>query len=128
LSFDAPADWNERVRWIRLSGWCVATSGEALTQIRAGIGGTSDKLLAPSKATSSVASLFHRADRNIHFRLTVGACIRTACALEASTQGTTCRNTTTKATNGTTRFSSHRKRNNLFNSARAFVDHCGTAA
>jgi glycosyltransferase involved in cell wall biosynthesis len=39
LCFDAPTDWNERVRWLRLSGWCVATSGEPLTQIRARIGG-----------------------------------------------------------------------------------------
>jgi glycosyltransferase involved in cell wall biosynthesis len=39
LCFDAPADWNERVRWLRLSGWCVAAGGEPLTAIRAQLRG-----------------------------------------------------------------------------------------
>ena len=39
LCFDQPTDWNERVRWLRLSGWCVAASGEPLTAIRARLRG-----------------------------------------------------------------------------------------
>lgn len=39
LCFDAPADWDERVRWLRLSGWCVAASGEPLTAVRARLRG-----------------------------------------------------------------------------------------
>lgn len=35
LCFDEPTDWSQRVRWLRLSGWCVAASGEPLTAIRA---------------------------------------------------------------------------------------------
>ena len=39
LCVDEPADWSKRVRWLRLSGWCVATSGEPLTAIRARLRG-----------------------------------------------------------------------------------------
>jgi glycosyltransferase involved in cell wall biosynthesis len=39
LCFDTPADWCESVRWLRLSGWCVAASGEPLTAIRAQLRG-----------------------------------------------------------------------------------------
>lgn len=34
VSFDEPTDWSKRVRWLRLSGWCVAISGELLTALR----------------------------------------------------------------------------------------------
>ncbi|PYJ07880.1 MAG: hypothetical protein DMF06_14355, partial [Verrucomicrobia bacterium] len=34
VCFDSPADWDKRVRWLRLSGWCVAATGEPLTAIR----------------------------------------------------------------------------------------------
>jgi O-antigen biosynthesis protein len=39
LCFDQPTDWTERVRWLRLSGWCVAAIGEPLTTIRARVRG-----------------------------------------------------------------------------------------
>jgi len=41
LCFDEPTDWDARVRWLRLSGWCVASSGEPLTAIRARLRGKS---------------------------------------------------------------------------------------
>ena len=37
ICFDEPADWSKRVRWLRLTGWCVAPGGEPLTAIRAQI-------------------------------------------------------------------------------------------
>ena len=36
---DEPADWGRSVRWLRLSGWCVAKSGHPLTAIRATLRG-----------------------------------------------------------------------------------------
>jgi glycosyltransferase involved in cell wall biosynthesis len=39
LCFDQPADWTEKVRWLRLSGWCVGATGEPLTAIRARLRG-----------------------------------------------------------------------------------------
>lgn len=39
LWFDEPADWNLKVRRLRLSGWCVAKKGPPLTAVRARVGG-----------------------------------------------------------------------------------------
>jgi hypothetical protein len=36
---DEPADWSRRVRWLRISGWCVTKSGQPLTAIRARLHG-----------------------------------------------------------------------------------------
>jgi len=39
LWLDEPADWNLKVRHLRLSGWCVAKNGPPLVAIRAHLGG-----------------------------------------------------------------------------------------
>lgn len=39
LWFDEPADWNAKLRKLRLSGWCVAKQGAPLTAIRASLRG-----------------------------------------------------------------------------------------
>jgi glycosyltransferase involved in cell wall biosynthesis len=32
-----PSDWSKKIRYLRVSGWCVTTSGEPITEIRARI-------------------------------------------------------------------------------------------
>lgn len=39
LWLDEPTDWGRSVRWLRISGWCVAKSGHPLTAIRARLRG-----------------------------------------------------------------------------------------
>lgn len=39
LGLEEPIDWDKRVRWLRLSGWCVAVSGMPLKSIRATLRG-----------------------------------------------------------------------------------------
>ena len=39
--FDRPRDWTQRVRHLHISGWCIAASGEQITQLRARIRGKS---------------------------------------------------------------------------------------
>ncbi len=34
VCFDEPSDWDQRVRWLRLRGWCVASDCELLTSVR----------------------------------------------------------------------------------------------
>jgi glycosyltransferase involved in cell wall biosynthesis len=34
---DAPTDWSRKIRYLRVSGWCLATSGGEITELRARI-------------------------------------------------------------------------------------------
>jgi glycosyltransferase involved in cell wall biosynthesis len=36
---DRPSDWSKRIRYLRVSGWCLTTSGEAITELRGRIRG-----------------------------------------------------------------------------------------
>ena len=35
---DRPSDWSKKIRYQRISGWCVAMSGESITELRGRIG------------------------------------------------------------------------------------------
>ena len=36
---DRPSDWSKKIRYLRVSGWCLTTSGESITELRGRIRG-----------------------------------------------------------------------------------------